>query len=418
MDIHITGESEKIDKRIHLVISGLLPNEECTIKLNVYYSWTDYEMESTARFKSNDEGCINLDTDIPICGSYTEANAMGLFALLKDLQIIASKRAKRDFTKEYIICKFSAVTKQSSAEVEIKRRFIYNNIEQLHMYEPFRGEYFVHKDQKSKEQILLLGGSEGSINPILPIAAVLSNYGFDVLALQYFSPPSDTLPVSYLPKFLMNIKLEYVFQAIEWLKRENGVSEISIMGLSKGAELAMLIASKLSFVKKVVAIAPSLYVYSGIPFPISSWSLNGKRLPCIHLNPFAATFDTYKNMLFSIVKLPKGYWLTYELSQRFCLNRSKKRIPVENIKGDICLIGGKKDSMWNSCGSIEKISEIFDSLNLSNKMKSYQYDQCGHAFYVPFVFEPVVETGGNKLEMLKANEDSWGKIIAFLKESK
>lgn len=31
MDIHITGEIEKIDKRIHLLISGLLPNEECTI---------------------------------------------------------------------------------------------------------------------------------------------------------------------------------------------------------------------------------------------------------------------------------------------------------------------------------------------------------------------------------------------------
>ncbi|MCI9154869.1 hypothetical protein D3Z53_15230 [Lachnospiraceae bacterium] len=73
---------------------------------------------------------------------------MGVFALLKDIKITASTRAERDFTKEY----------------------------------------FAHKDQESREQILLLGGSGGYINSILPIAAVLSNYGFDVLALQLLYP--------------------------------------------------------------------------------------------------------------------------------------------------------------------------------------------------------------------------------------
>src|SRR5699024_8225992 len=87
-----------------------------------------------------------------------------------------------------------------------------------------------------------------------------------------------------LPKELMNIPLDYIEEAIEWLSNNSHVdtAKLGIFGTSKGGELALLGASMFPVIKAVVGYVPSGVVYPGLGQSASggsSWQYKGKSLP-------------------------------------------------------------------------------------------------------------------------------------------
>lgn len=415
MKIDIIGNANLVDERINLIISELKPLEIYTVKLTVTYSWSNLPMEGKATYKSNRKGFLDLSETEPIKGCYKGIDSMGLFAGMKDKKGVLKKRPERDFTEEFITCRFTVSGKDEIDESTIKRFFVDKNIKRTSLSQSFRGEYYYCEETSTKAEVILLGGSEGGINSILPIAACLANKGFDVLALQYFSPINDPMPVKYLPNMLDRIPIEYVERATDWLTQTKPNKDIYIMGYSKGAELALISATKIPLIKKVVAISPSAYAFNGISLTLfSSWSYCRKNIPCIHFIPVLPIIDIIKNFCFSILNLPIGYWLTYELSKGLCINKEKTRIRIEDISGDICLIAGTNDTMWNSSGDVKLMEEILKKEERKYSNVRYIYSKAGHAFYPPFIFEAVTLYGGKTLPVLQANEDSWKKIVEFL----
>lgn len=236
MKIDIIGNVNLVDERINLIISELKTLETYTITLTVTYSWSSLPMEGKAVYKSDENGIINLSESEPIRGCYKGIDSMGLFAGMKDKNGVLKKRAKRDFTEEFITCKFVILGKDETEESTIKRYFIDKNIKKTSLFQAFRGEYYCHEDNSARAEVILLGGSEGGINSVLPTAACLANKGLDVLALQYFSPINDPMPIKELPNMLDRVPIEYVERAVDWLTQTKPNNDIYIMGYSKGAE--------------------------------------------------------------------------------------------------------------------------------------------------------------------------------------
>ena len=123
--------------------------------------------------------------------------------------------------------------------------------------------------------VLALGGSDGGtpdyfLNLLVP-------EGFACLALQYWGTSETQLTFSEIP-------LERVEQGLRWLTRHEGVNapggRVGIVGASRGAELALLIAATFpDLVGPVVAYTPSGVVWMGFDFTLppgttrSSWTL-------------------------------------------------------------------------------------------------------------------------------------------------
>lgn len=192
----------------------------------------------------------------------------------------------------------------------------------------------------TKQQTLLvgLGGSEGG-------NAWASDYwkkqrdrfiekGYAFLAIGYFG-------VKDTPKNLDRIALEGVYRAIKEATKHAAVDEqcIAVMGGSKGAELALLLASYYPDIKAVVGIVPGHAVFAAITdaMTTSSYSFNGNPLPFVPV-PISATPELLTGNL-------RGAF------EKMLLDREAVEaaaIRVENINGAVLLISARNDEMWPS----------------------------------------------------------------------
>ena len=100
------------------------------------------------------------------------------------------------------------------------------------------GMFFTPAGQGTFPGIIVLGGAEGGLNSE-DVAALLASRGFAALALAYFATGN-------LPQSLEEIPLEYFKKAMDWMRRQRGVEKnrLILIGTSKGAEAALLLASQ------------------------------------------------------------------------------------------------------------------------------------------------------------------------------
>ena len=130
--------------------------------------------------------------------------------------------------------------------------------------------------------VIVLSGSGGGFD--LDKAALLSRYGFATLALAYFGVPP-------LPAWLHRIPLDYFEGALGWLARQPEIDSrrVGILGVSRGAEFALLLAAVFPQIRTVVAYAPSSVAWAagGRDKPtgeiIPSWIWRGAPIPFVPL---------------------------------------------------------------------------------------------------------------------------------------
>src|SRR5688572_28064185 len=145
--------------------------------------------------------------------------------------------------------------------------------------------------------VLLVGGSGGEIWDYH--GENLAGRGFAALALAYFS--LEKMPG--LPHELDQIPLEYFQNALAYVHTDGSLDpeRIGIAGVSKGGELALLLASVDPRIRAVLAFVPSSVVWQSLPSAAawdraadqqprrSSWTYEGQPLPFV---PYAAATKT------------------------------------------------------------------------------------------------------------------------------
>jgi uncharacterized protein len=256
----------------------------------------------------------------------------------------------------------------------------------------FDGEFYPPQGSAKKPAVLILGGSDGGI-PSRRAKWVAEN-GFPALALAYFKTKRT-------PEYLDMIPLEYFDQPIEWLKRSTHTQgrRIVVIGESKGAELALLLASRKPEISGVVAFVPSAVVFQGMPKdyrpPRSSWSYMGEQIPFV---PYNLSNLPDPNNVLSICR--------NSLKQQEAVRRAL--ITVTGIKGPILLFSAADDRMWPSVEMSDVIMRTLRDQGFNYPCEHITYDDAGHTMTEHYMM------GGTEEGNRRARIDSAERVLSFL----
>lgn len=209
------------------------------------------------------------------------------------------------------------------------------------------GVLYLPENKESNLAMICVGGT--SSEPPFLQAALLADQGIPALALKYFDINGCDAD---LTQELVEVPLELISNAIIYLKELPNltISQIGILGYSKGGELALIAASHYDL-HPVIAISPSTIVNQGLgnwQKPKSSWSYQKQG---IDFAPLAfSIIDTLKSCWSMCLKYPLNLLNIYcnSLAKARAICEDKSIIPIENINGAVLLISSENDQVWPS----------------------------------------------------------------------
>ncbi len=195
--------------------------------------------------------------------------------------------------------------------------------------------------------VLVLAGSSGRIET--ERSRVLARQGAVAVSIRWFGGPGQ-------PAGICEIPLE-IFTATVDLLLDTGVRRIGVVGISKGAEAALLIAGLDPRIDAVVALSPTSVVWANVGPGIdghthpyrSSWTWRGDPMPFV---PYDDTWSPAEPEGF-----PVAYRTLYEHSRRtFAPSAEAAAIPIEQATGELLLVAGADDRMWPSLPFAEELA--------------------------------------------------------------
>jgi dienelactone hydrolase len=383
--------------------------------------------ESTCVYIATAEGKIDTSAHESVGGSYRGVDCTGLFW---------SMSAKGDEGGSVAFCKNSAQPDQVSVIAEadgvqvgsaaLERRWLAPGTEVRELDAGGNvGSLYIPQGRERRRVIIVLGGSGGGYD--LDKAALLSRHGFAALALAYFGIPP-------LPNWLHRVPLEYVAGAMEWLSAQEEIdaSAIGVLGISRGAELALLLGSYFRQIRAVAAYAPSACAWSSGGYdketrqPIPCWMWKDAAIPSAQLP--LRRFIARSAIPVGLLRRPVKFRNLFQSALR---NRESARIgaiPVERTRGPILLISGGDDKVWPSSQMSEMIIERLKSRSFAYGVEHLNYSKAGHSLRYPSMPTTVrmsrsrgvkfpILLGGNASADAHAQEDAWRHTIAFLKKN-
>ncbi|MEO6891830.1 MAG: acyl-CoA thioesterase/BAAT N-terminal domain-containing protein, partial [Ktedonobacteraceae bacterium] len=282
--LEITPHTSLIDEPVSICLSGLQPRQHVTIHAQMLDGFHQHWL-SAATFTADEQGMVDLGTQKPLSGSYTEADPMGLFWSMSVIEKGKKKKVffARNKPRPLTVTFSTEVEGATVATASIQRLFAAPGVTSMPIADQdFVGALFVPPGPGPHPVAIILNGSDGGMRECA--ASLLASRGYAGLALAYFSGFSN---IEDCPKDLIEIPLEYFASAIRWLQQQEAIDgeKIAVIGLSRGGELALLFGATFPAIKAVVACAPSIYMHSGLrnmqPVPQSAWTYKGKPLPYV-----------------------------------------------------------------------------------------------------------------------------------------
>lgn len=173
--------------------------------------------------------------------------------------------------------------------------------------------------------------------------------GYAFLALGYFGNKNT-------PEILDKIEIEDIHNAILEASKTEKIdkNKIAIIGGSRGADLALLVASYYNDINCVVGLVSSHAVFPGHTkeFNSACWTYQGKELPFIPVNKEAIPYLMKRDLLgtFNAMLQDKDA-------------EEKSLIKVENIKAPILLLSATRDEVCPSKSMAEKIISRLKAFN-------------------------------------------------------
>lgn len=288
------------------------------------------------------------------------------------------------------------------------------------------GRLFIPPGPGPYPAVVVLGGSGGGFD--LDKAAILSRHGFATLALAYFG-------LEPLPKWLHRIPLEYFEGALAWLSAQPEIDadRIAALGVSRGAELALLLASAMPQVSAVVAYAPSHVAWAaggrdkitGEVIPV--WTRGEKPVPFAPL-PLRGFM---LRSAFPVVGLrrPVVFRNLFRAGLRNLPEMTQAAIPVEKILGPVLLISGGDDHVWPAAEMSEQIISRLKRSNFAHDAQHLHYPRAGHMLRYPYLPTTPRHSrhahlrnakfayGGTAEADAEADSDAWRHAIRFLRRA-
>ena len=225
------------------------------------------------------------------------------------------------------------------------------------------GFYYAAYGAARPGTVIVFKGSEGSNND--EVARQIRDHGYNVLGLYFFGQSNQQ-------SFLANVPLEFFDEVLTWIKKHGDPrGPITVLGVSKGAELVANLAIRYSEISNIGLYSRTAYHYQGLNFQqetLPSFTWHGDPLNYIRLRFF---FFTGLKLL---MHAPVSYRKIYETSFSKADNRDAARIPIEKFSGQGLLCAGAQDAMWQGDCAVQSLTEW------NRNLKGVVYQDAGHLF--------------------------------------
>lgn len=250
--------------------------------------------------------------------------------------------------------------------------------------------------------VLVLAGSSGRVDT--QRAMLLAKHGAVALPLQWFGGHGQSPGPWEVP-------IETFISALDHLAKE--ADSLAIVGVSFGAEAALITASLDPRVRAVAAFAPSHVVWAGYDQSkqrwTSHWSWQGRQLPFVPIRrPSVAAPG----------QGPPSYLPVYQASLNAATAEELEQatICVENIP-EVLLVSGGDDQVWPSADSARAITSRRTSHGLATA--HVHLPEAGHRTVLPGECAPdrgrVMARGGTAEADSALGRLAWPHLAATLR---
>ncbi|HEX2099382.1 MAG TPA: acyl-CoA thioester hydrolase/BAAT C-terminal domain-containing protein [Candidatus Synoicihabitans sp.] len=272
--------------------------------------------------------------------------------------------------------------------------------------------YLQPKGDELRSVVVVVGGSDGGLKSAEQLAFQFARAGWAALAVAYFG-------MEGLPSSLANIPLEYFDGAVVFLRRQPGVriDDLTIVGSSRGGELALLVAAHNPAFRRVIAVVPSHVSWGPVgqhDASVAAWTFGGRALPFVR--PVRAVDYS-----------ARPYFGTPDFMADLAQTDSvaAATIPVERINGPVLLLSGEDDQVWPSTYMSERVIERLAAKEHPYSHKHVSFPGAGHLIlpgpdpsFVVFDHPTGVQValGGNRQANRVAQRNAWAEVLGFLRQ--
>lgn len=381
----------------------------------LYASW--------AQFRADKRGHISIDSGTPVAGTWKIADPLALFWSMQRISPSADSGASRIPER--------SLPRGTTELLLVSRGFVIDSlllrattpklIERTIVTDSTVGAFATPDDRVKHPALILLHGSEGGgTTSAKTLARRFAARGFAAYAVLYVAYPYAG-SFAAVPNAFVNIPVETLDRARNWMgaQMQADTSRTGLWGVSKGAEFALVAASRRTWPRAVVACVASDVVWSGfgrVAAPgevFSSWSDRGKSLPAI---PYDNYDDVFANKATARV-----------VHDRSRLNHpveaASARIDVAAIKAPTLLYGSGRDEVWASASMVRNIEQSMEKAENSKLLVARTFENSGHgicgdgtipgALYAPQPAHNVAPP--DAMASASASSLTWRETIQFLK---
>ena len=268
--------------------------------------------------------------------------------------------------------------------------------------------------------MVILHGAEGGTEAGDRFGPILARLGYAVVGLPYYSPDwgefGPPQPLPGIAGSFVDIRVDQLAELRDVLAAmpQAHVERFGLFGASKGSEFALIAASRYPWIDAVVAYMPTDVVWEGWGLETieaegtrSSFSFEGQPL----------AFMPYRGFVEGLMAGPGRADLRaiHENGRADHPEReAEARIPVEDFAGDLVVIAGDRDALWNSGWAARAIVRSREAAGLTTL--ALIYPEAGHDLVGDG--GPRDSDGGGSPEAdAAARADAWPQVVAFMAQA-
>ncbi|XP_070701391.1 acyl-coenzyme A thioesterase 6-like [Pempheris klunzingeri] len=386
------------DEPVHVKVAGLRSRQVVTMRARS----TDEKgvtFRSSASYRADGSGEIDLQRDPSLSGSYVGVEPMGLLWSMR-ADTLHKRFQKTNSLKPHVV-KFSVHEEEGGgrmlAEATNERLLIGDGVSRLPLKEGnIRGVLFTPPGEGPFSAILDLGTFLSEKR-----ACLLANKGYVVLAVAVFNDKSANLK---------EMHLDYYEEAAEILRQHPKVGSkgIGVISLSKSGDLALSIASYLPGVEATVWIN-GCCANTALPL----FYKKSQILP-------ALMFDISK-----VIPTESGAAISkYAVNDPQAEENKGSLVPIERAEGRFLFVAAEDDMNWDSKAYMEMMEERLKHHGKDN-FETVCYPGAGHVLEPPYgaycpssrhgIVDSKVLWGGEPRSHAAAEVHLWKKIQEFFR---
>ncbi|CAL8318520.1 unnamed protein product [Lota lota] len=401
-----------VDEKFQAVVVENLP-PACPVTLHCLHCSEDQDYwEAFGHYFSDHSGTVNVSVDESFGGTYTGKERMGLLWSMRPVPGsrtgLRLRKMHVDLPMTVLISVYRGHLTEAFRElppvasVVAERWYMAPGVKRIEVKERgVVGTFFIPPGPGPFPGVLDMWGGGGGL--VEYRAALLASHGFAAMALQYLDP-ADTLADMGMGYF------ETAFQIIQ--EHPQVISDrVGILGLSLGSSVALTLAAYSQIIRPRCCVCISgSHVY---PYSIPLAELLGE----LGRDKEKVYMDEENNVIWRNMILP----ITMDPAMKADVGR---------IECPLLLVNGGDDQNWATLESAEDIANIMSVAGNKHLLTTLTYPNTGHLIEPPFTphirasnfivhhtkEKVVMLWGGEPKGHAVAQEDSWKRILTFLKE--